>query len=243
MENTNKIEYKLKIIILHLLPGLMINLGYLMALKIEAFNYLPRTILLGISAAIFAVIFELGYLLYISKKETNSFNIFKVLKFKKILSLKQNLGYTFVLIVIIGSLMKLTAPISEKLFDHVFFFINTEYNFIQDMTAFSKNLIIWTAVVSFLSFTLLVPIIEELYFRGYLLPRMKWMGSFGVVIHSLLFAVYHFWSPWLILSRFIALTPLFYVVYKKKSMLLGIIVHCLANFITVIELLIIIMNN
>ncbi|MBI9010823.1 MAG: CPBP family intramembrane metalloprotease [Clostridiales bacterium] len=239
MENMGKI----KIVVLHLLPGVMINLGYLMALKIEALNSLPRSILLGISGSICAVIFELGYLLYITKKETGSYNIFRILGYKKVLSLKANLGYTFVLIMTVGALMKLIGPFSEKVFEQVFFFISTEYNFVQDMSLFSKNLIIWATVVSFLNFTLLVPIIEELYFRGYLLPRMKWMGSFGVIVHTLLFAVYHFWSPWLILARFIALTPLFYIVYKKKSILLGIFVHCLANFMTVIELLIIIMNS
>jgi len=242
MENVKRIKNKRKIIILHLLPGILINLGYLMTLRMNAFNDLPRSILLGMSATFFAVIFELGYLLYVSKKETDSFNVFKILGFNKILSLKQNIGYTFVLMLIIGVLMKLTVPISEQLFDQVFYFINTDYNFVQDMTVFSKNLVIWTTVVSFLSFTLLVPVIEEMYFRGFLLSRMKWMGRYGVIVNSLLFAIYHFWSPWLILARVIALTPLFYTVYKKESMLLGIIVHCFANFITVIELLVIIMN-
>lgn len=41
------------------------------------------------------------------------------------------------------------------------------------MSLFSRNLIIVTIVVNFFIFTLVGPIIEELYFRGYLLARMK----------------------------------------------------------------------
>ena len=40
------------------------------------------------------------------------------------------------------------------------------------------------------------PIVEELYFRGYLLPRMEWMGRWAPLVNVSLFSLYHFWSPW-----------------------------------------------
>lgn len=36
------------------------------------------------------------------------------------------------------------------------------------------------------------PIVEELYFRGFLLPRMEHWGWAAPVVNSFLFAVYHF---------------------------------------------------
>jgi membrane protease YdiL (CAAX protease family) len=36
------------------------------------------------------------------------------------------------------------------------------------------------------------PIVEELYFRGYLLPRMEWMGRWAPLVNVSLFSLYHF---------------------------------------------------
>ena len=49
------------------------------------------------------------------------------------------------------------------------------------------------------------PIVEELYFRGYLLPRMEWMGRWAPLVNVSLFSLYHFWSPWQILGRILGL--------------------------------------
>ena len=40
------------------------------------------------------------------------------------------------------------------------------------------------------------PTVEELYFRGPLLPRIDRLGAWAPVLNSGLFALYHFWSPW-----------------------------------------------
>ena len=51
------------------------------------------------------------------------------------------------------------------------------------------------------------PIVEELYFRGYLLPRMEWMGRWAPLVNVSLFSLYHFWSPWQIVGRILGLRP------------------------------------
>jgi AcrR family transcriptional regulator len=38
-------------------------------------------------------------------------------------------------------------------------------------------------------------VVEELYFRGYLLPRISRFGGWAPVINCCLFALYHFWQP------------------------------------------------
>lgn len=132
--------------------------------------------------------------------------------------------------------MSVMRPVSDFILNNVFSWIPGWYNFSQDMSMFSKDAIIITMLVSFFFFTLIGPIVEELYFRGYLLARMKWMGKYAVLLNVALFAVYHFWSPWLIAARIIGMLPLYYVVYKKDSLKLGIIVHCLVNFVDVVSI-------
>lgn len=77
----------------------------------------------------------------------------------------------------------------------------------------------------------LSPLVEELYFRGYLLPRMK--GKFATLLHSFLFAAYHIFSPWMIITITLGLLPLVFGV-KKKNIYVGIIVHILVNSINVV---------
>lgn len=78
------------------------------------------------------------------------------------------------------------------------------------------------------------PIVEELYFRGYLLPRMEWMGRFAPLVNVSLFSVYHFWSPWQVIARILALGPTVYAVRWKQNIYLGMVVHCTGNVLGII---------
>jgi membrane protease YdiL (CAAX protease family) len=73
------------------------------------------------------------------------------------------------------------------------------------------------------------PIVEELYFRGYLLPRMEWMGRWAPLVNVTLFSVYHFWSPWQIVGRILGFGPTVYAVRWKENIYLGMVVHCSLN--------------
>lgn len=78
------------------------------------------------------------------------------------------------------------------------------------------------------------PIVEELYFRGYLLPRMEWLGRLGPLVNVSLFSVYHFWSPWQVLGRILALAPTVYAVRWKQNIYLGMVVHCTGNVLGIL---------
>jgi uncharacterized protein len=78
------------------------------------------------------------------------------------------------------------------------------------------------------------PIVEELYFRGYLLPRMEWMGRWAPLVNVSLFSLYHFWSPWQIVARILGFAPTVYAVRWKGNAYLGMVVHCSLNSIAVV---------
>lgn len=77
------------------------------------------------------------------------------------------------------------------------------------------------------------PIVEELYFRGYLLPRMQWMGRWAPLVNVTLFSIYHFWSPWQIVARILGIGPMVYGVQWTRNIYLGMVVHCTLNVIAV----------
>jgi hypothetical protein len=94
----------------------------------------------------------------------------------------------------------------------------------------------WTVtLVAFLVVNgLLGPIVEEVYFRGYLLPRMEWMGRWAPLVNVSLFSLYHFWSPWQLVARILGFGPTVYAVRWKRNVYLGMVVHCSLNTIAVV---------
>jgi uncharacterized protein len=73
------------------------------------------------------------------------------------------------------------------------------------------------------------PIAEELYFRGFLLPRLSPLGPWAPLLNAVLFSLYHLWLPWQNLSRILLILPLAYCVWWKRNLYLGILAHCAIN--------------
>jgi membrane protease YdiL (CAAX protease family) len=78
------------------------------------------------------------------------------------------------------------------------------------------------------------PIVEELYFRGFLLPRMDRLGRWAPLANVSLFSLYHFWSPWQLAARILAIGPLAWAVRRRRNMYLGMVVHCSLNILGVL---------
>jgi membrane protease YdiL (CAAX protease family) len=73
------------------------------------------------------------------------------------------------------------------------------------------------------------PVVEELYFRGYLLPRIARLGGWAPVLNMVLFSLYHFFTPWNNVGRIVALLPMVYATWWKRNIYLGMAVHVLWN--------------
>lgn len=230
MNKDKEIRNIWKLIFLHLFPGIALSIMYIFFSKVGILEGYPRVVILGVSAIFSIIPIELGYLFYVAKKEEGTFNIFKILGLKSKLKAKEFILYSLSLLIVGVGILIALKPLSNFLLKTVFCWIPSWYNFIQDMSLFSKKYIIIATLVSFFILTLLVPIIEEFYFRGFLMTRMKWMGKYSVLFNVILYSIYHFYQPWLVITRIAMMLPLYYFVYKKDSLKLGVFVHCLANF-------------
>lgn len=79
----------------------------------------------------------------------------------------------------------------------------------------------------------LAPIMEEAYFRGFLLPRMSHLGWKAPVANAFLFGLYHFFSPWSLPAIFVAFLPVVFVVQARKNFRIGLVVHAMFNLMGV----------
>lgn len=85
-------------------------------------------------------------------------------------------------------------------------------------------------------------LVEELYFRAWLLPKMQNLGAASWVVNGLAFAFYHMFQLWLLpqilpLSLFMA-----FVVYKTKSIWPAFVIHLLVNSLTVVGMVMLVMS-
>jgi hypothetical protein len=77
----------------------------------------------------------------------------------------------------------------------------------------------------------LFPVVEELYFRGYLLPRMSRFGWAAPFLNYALFSLYHFWQPYNLPTLFVVSLPMVIGVWKTKNVRVGVYTHILLNTI------------
>jgi hypothetical protein len=146
------------------------------------------------------------------------------------LTTKKLITYTLGLIVFAFLIYGLTQPLNEILAKKLFYWLPDWYK-VRDFEGYSRTIVLITLVLNLLLNGLLAPYLEELYFRGYLLPRMEAWGKYAPLLSAILFSLYHFWQPQIYLTLLIALFPMTYLVWKTKSLKLAIYVHCGLNII------------
>ena len=211
-------------IILHLFPGILVGCFYFPARQLVAHMGYPSIFALLLAFAFILVPVELGYLLYQGKKKTGRFTLQGVISNRNPIPWWQYVVWPIIIFVVIGAIFTLFKPVDAFLQERLFFWV-PDLNSGLDGN-YSRTILIVTYSMFLIFNVFLAPLIEELYFRGYLLPRMK--GRFAPLFHSFLFAAIHVFTPWMIITRTLGLLPLVFGV-KKKNIYVGIIVHILGN--------------
>lgn len=93
----------------------------------------------------------------------------------------------------------------------------------------------WWVPIAMLASLVIATLGEELWWRGYILPRQeKVHGSRTWVMHGLMWAGFHVFMPWNLISILPGALALSYVAQRTKSTSPGIIAHGLANGLLVL---------
>ncbi len=219
-------------IVLHLLPGILIGAFYFaIAQPIRNLGYPSLAAL--ILADIVVLIPLLGILIYQGKRiGTNSLK--GIVLYRQRIPLWQYLIWVPVIFVSSGLIITILAPVTSYL-ETLFSWFPEALRLDMGLSGeYSKSVLIVTYLFAFVFIVLVAPIIEELYFRGYLLPRMPHLKGWTPIVHSALFALFHTWTPWQAFARTFGVLPLIYIVQSKRNIYLGIIAHCLLNVIDVV---------
>jgi membrane protease YdiL (CAAX protease family) len=213
-------------VILHLSPGILVGAFYFLALQPVARMGYPSIFALYLALAFVLVPVELGFLLVQGKKKTGRFTLQGIIRYRNPIPWWQYFVWVSIIFVIVGAIMTFFKPVDSFLQKNLFFWM-PDLNSGLDGN-FSKSILIVTYSMSLIFNVFLAPLVEELYFRGYLLPRMK--GKYAILFHSFLFAAVHVFTPWMIIARTIGFLPILFGT-TKKNIYVGMIVHMLCNAI------------
>lgn len=221
----------LKSVFLHLLPGAAGTVAYVIITPIIIEHGYPSMLGILIAAAVVILPIELVYLLYQGKRINNSLSLKNIVFYREVLPKWQYVVIPLGLVTW-GFLATGLTPLLDNIIASSWFAWLPEWYFIFDLSQFDeydRPALLLTFIVGLVVNGVTLPLVEELYFRGYLLPRLERFGKWAPLINLSLFSLYHFWTPWQFFSRIVLLFPWIYVVWRKRNIYLIIIAHCTAN--------------
>jgi membrane protease YdiL (CAAX protease family) len=220
---------KTKAVLYHLYPGIIITACFVVLTPFFLNYQLPPQFSILIAIGIVAIPLLLFHLNK-TKKDEHKNHLREVNGYSNKLSTGKLILYIAGLVVFMFLIWGLTHPLNVIITQKLFSWLPSWYT-VQDFNGYSKQAILITLVLNLLLNGFIAPIVEEYYFRGYLLPRMAVWGKWAFVMNAVLFSFYHFWQPTVYLTLLIALLPLSWAVWKTKDLRVGIYTHCALNII------------
>ncbi len=220
---------KTKSVLYHLYPGIIIAVCFIILAPVFMKYHYPAQLGFLFAIIIAAIPVLVTHLLRTKKRERRK-SVWELNGYKNKLSTGKLILYALGLVVFAFLIWGMTQPVDKIITDKIFSWLPNWYT-VQDFNGYSKEAIQLTLIFNLLLNGFLAPFVEELYFRGYLLPRMAAWGKWAFVLNAILFSLYHFWQPYVYFTLILSLLPMTYLVWKTKDLRLGILTHSLLNVI------------
>ncbi|GAA1750673.1 CPBP family intramembrane glutamic endopeptidase [Kocuria aegyptia] len=215
---------------LHLFPGVLAATAFYVTAPLLVDAGYPAIGAAILAAGIVIVGVELGWLLREAHRRTGSWRVGDVLPYRPgpFTWRKGLLALALLVWGVAVSMLGIGGSIKDSFFSWMpQWALDPLPASFADTGSSSAQILIAVGYLVFLVF--LAPWVEELYFRGYLLPRISRFGAWSVLINVTLFASYHLWKPWDLVNLVLILAPTYYMVWRLKDIRIGIAVHIALN--------------
>ena len=219
-----------KLLLLHLLPAFIWLIFYIPLARIASEKGIPTMFVMYILVALILVPFEMGFLYYQGKKINGKLSLKGVILYREKMPWWQYLVFgsislAWMVLIYFGS-SHFMDFLDSKVFSWIPDWFKLNRGCVgQNVPAIERTM--WILGLIFIA--LIGPLTEELYFRGYLLPRLSKLGKWAPLVNVTLFMLYHFWQPQTFVIGIIAMLPLVYIVWWKKNVYLTIGLHLFIN--------------
>jgi membrane protease YdiL (CAAX protease family) len=220
---------------LHLLPGIPIVLAYLLLTGplVRAIGY-PPFLAWVLAMCLGLVPVQLGTLFWLGSRVNGRRSLRGVVAYLGRPTRRwQLVGLITGLVLWTFVAGSVAQPVDRFLQEHVFAWLpwaSEASGTTGAFTGYSKSKVLTTLAVSLILSGLLGPVTEELYFRGFLLPRLP-AGRWAPTLNTALFSLYHFWTPWQFFSRVLFFLPTVWYTWRKRDLRVSLSVHVIGNTI------------
>jgi membrane protease YdiL (CAAX protease family) len=216
-------------IALHILPGVITLAIYLLLRQpVAAIGY-PSLVALNVAILVGLIPTVAAILLYSGYRQNGRVSLQGVLLYREHMRLRI---YLVNVLLVFGASLVLITLVGEKFISPLL--KTTLFSWMPTVDwglggGYSKSVLIASYALVAIASTVCEPIVEELYFRGFLLPRMDFSGRWTVPLHTFLYALFHLWYPWRVVTLAIGMSPLVYAVRRSRNIYVGLIVHLMLD--------------
>lgn len=216
-------------IVLHLLPGVLATLVYVTAAPfLNSLGY-PSNFAFLLAGLFVLIPFELGFLFHQAKKRNGTLSLNGIVLYREPMPLKQYILLAATLLLYANFILVVVyPPIAQMLIKTLFFWL-PDWFFLSLSLEYSKSVLLMTALLGLVINGFVAPVTEELYLRGYLLPRISRLKAWAPLLNATLHSVYHFWMPWQVPGLILTGLPAAFAIWWKRNIYLGMIIHVVGN--------------
>jgi uncharacterized protein len=228
-------------ILLHLLPGAALTVFIVAVAPAVRSAGLPSVFALFAGIGLVIVPIELGILFAHAKRTTGRFSLRSTVVYRERLPTRRLAAITIALFAWFMAWLALaTAVLDEWIAERFFSWIPDailQFSMVDQAGESAPTFaIVVMVVVAFVFNGVVGPVTEELYFRGFLLPRIDRYGRWAPVLNTVLFSIYHFWTPWQNLTRIIGFLPLSWLAWREHSTQVAMAAHVTINLVFLLGL-------
>jgi membrane protease YdiL (CAAX protease family) len=213
----------------HLSPGVLGVFFFALVARWGAPRGLPPSFALFLAMLVVLVPCELGVLIHAGRRHAGDASLGPLIPYTERLSLLQYSALVPPLLVWSFFCFFFVAPRETRFLEGVLSWSPDWLTGAAGPPSYSRSALIVTWALGLAVNGFALPVVEELYFRGYLLPRIPADRRWSPLLNTVLFSLYHLFSPAQNLTRILAATPMAYAVAWKRSVYVGIATHCSLN--------------
>jgi uncharacterized protein len=220
-------------VLLHLAPGVVVLAAYAALVPIARLYHVPSAAALAATGLVAIAPLQLALLRRHRRRHPGE----PAVQLRRRLPATRVLAWALLEIALAAVAFAVTAPLAGRLQQAFSWWPAAWAVDLGNHEGYTRGAQLTTALLFLLGTVLTAPLVEEYYFRGYLLPRMpRRLGSTGPLAHATLFALYHLQTPWLTPTRIVALTPLAYIAARTRDVRIGMVAHVLLNAVDLVVL-------
>jgi membrane protease YdiL (CAAX protease family) len=221
-----------KSLAMHLLPGVLIVSLFVATAPILMRAGFPPLFAMSTIGMTIGLGFQIWHLYNEGRKRNGKWSLEGIVGYREPMPIAHYFAYVPLFVILAFILNTLTQPLGSALLKlcpwiPAWF----EMRNVQELVQYSRSHLMITFVPYLLMNGIAAPIIEELYFRGYLMSRLSRFGKWTPIVETGLFTLYHFWQPYYWVTQFLSMLPVIYAVWWKKNVKIGIWVHFMLNFV------------